>query len=126
MRSMLVLALIGIALAPSALASQGLFIVADAPDATLLTWEPVPDAAYYTIYRGPSPDHLVAIGQADVPLFVDESPAATLPHYAITAWVDGVETSILTTSSSPGGRPACVQLFDGLKFRVNVQNCLAH
>ncbi|HWH08846.1 MAG TPA: hypothetical protein VNX21_06565 [Candidatus Thermoplasmatota archaeon] len=120
MRTLLVLAVLGALLAPSAAASSRVTLVAASEDARLLHWEAVPGADGYTVYRGASPDRVVALGQTDVPLYLDDAPAPGLDVYVVVAWSSGSDSGSISTSSGP----ACVTFYDGLRFRLNVRGCL--
>lgn len=123
MRTLILLALVASTLAPSVAAWRPgeAVVLAEVPDATLLTWSPVPGATHYAIYRGPTPDDLVRVGESQAPLFVDDAPSGDLTYYAVTAFVDGQESDTLARSD---GGPACLQVFDGLRFRLNLKRCL--
>lgn len=117
MRTLILLALVGMTLTPATAAPPP----AEVPDATLLSWAPVPGATHYTVHRGASPEQLVPIGETVAPVFLDDAPAPGLTVYAVTAWVDGEESDSLSPSQ---GGPACVQVFSGLRFRLNLRSCL--
>lgn len=86
MRTLFVLALLGmpVALAAPASAAPSVALVPlPVDDVALLSWDAVPGASEYRVYRGASPDRLELVGVVRAPAFLDESPAAGEPTYAV-------------------------------------------
>ena len=78
MRALMLLAVLGLGLTPSAAATPAppfALVVSELDeDATLLSWSPVAGAASYVVYHGLTEERLVPIGVTARPFFLDDRP----------------------------------------------------
>lgn len=95
-------------------------------EGTLLVWLPAQThGVSYVVYRGPSPDELVRIGETRATTFYDsEGDAGPALYYGVTTLQDGVESA--PTIIEVENQASCIKVGMNGSVAVTPYRCLPY